>query len=239
MTTPEQAAHDAAPVVNRLGGAFMMDASTFARGAELGFDGYDFYVGGRGGALGDVAGEVAAAAMVFFAPSVVVPAWDRAGAVMGRRAAADAFIACGHEWARTHLPADSARIAELVGRIVSGAPVAGVPLFAAWRLVPEPTDAPALALHRLFLLRELRGALHGAAVLTVGVTPHEATAYRAPDFVGVFGWPDPHPETEPIRERWQLAEARTDRMVGRHFAALTATERTELVDLLHAWSPNP
>ena len=48
----------------------------------------------------------------------------------------------------------------------------------------------------------------------------------------VFGWPEPYPEAEPLHERWALAEARTDRMFGRHLAVLDAGERGALVDLL-------
>ena len=35
----------------------MTDPATYAYGAELGFEGMDFYVAGRGGALGDVPGR--------------------------------------------------------------------------------------------------------------------------------------------------------------------------------------
>ena len=47
----------------------MTDPATYAYGAELGFEGMDFYVAGRGGALGDVPADVVAAAFVFFAPT--------------------------------------------------------------------------------------------------------------------------------------------------------------------------
>ena len=126
------------------------------------------------------------------------------------------------------------RAAELLGRVVRDAPVAGAPVFAGARLLPEPDDATALAQHRLNLLRELRGALHGAAVLTVGLSPLEAILVRAPDVAELFGWPAPHPDSEPFRERWGLAEARTDRMVGRNLAVLTEPELQELVEILDA-----
>ena len=115
----------------------------------------------------------------------------------------------------------------------AAAPVAGAPLFAGWRALPEPADARALALHRLNGLRELRGALHGAAVLTVGLLAgrgdRRAHARRC---CRVFGWPEPYPDPEPLHDRWALAEARTDRMFGRHLAVLDADERGALVDLL-------
>ena len=99
-------------------------------------------------------------------------------------------------------------------------------------MLDEPEEPKALALHRLNALRELRGALHGAAVLTVGLAPVEAIAVRTPAMLSVFGWPEPHPDPKPLHERWALAEARTDRMLGRHLAVLDDAERTQLVELL-------
>ena len=91
------------------------------------------------------------------------------------------------------------------------APVAGAPVFAGLRLLPEPDDAKALAQHRCNALRELRGAMHGAAILTVGLSPLEAVLVRSPDVAELFGWSPPFPDAAPFHERWGLAEARTDR----------------------------
>ena len=55
MTHVETAKAIARPIGD-MGGAFMMDGATYARGAELGFSGIDFYVLGRGGVLGDTMG---------------------------------------------------------------------------------------------------------------------------------------------------------------------------------------
>ena len=214
----------------------MLDPATHARGAELGFEGFDFYASGRGGALGDVPADVVVSVFVFFPPAGLRAAWERSAAVMSRREAALEWARCAHAWARDHLAdqVDWTRVADLVGRIVSGADVAGAPLFAAWRTLPEPAhdDVKALAIHRLNALRELRGALHGAAVLTVGLTPFEAASVRAPDMIPEVGWTESPRDPEPLRDRWQLAEARTDRMLGRHFSVLDDTERGELVDAL-------
>ncbi|MGH8979038.1 MAG: SCO6745 family protein [Acidimicrobiia bacterium] len=233
--TPQQAAHDIAAVVLAAPAGFMTAPETFARGTELGFDGMDFYVAGRGGVLGDVPADVATASFWVFAADTVRPMWDRAGAVMSRRDAAVAWSAVGHDWARNHWRQgpDFARAAMLLGRVVHDAPVAGTPIFAGARLLPEPEDAVALAQHRLNLLRELRGALHGAALLTVGLSPLEAVVVRAPDNAELFGWTPPFPEPEPFRERWALAEARTDRMVGRHMAVLDGETLDELVGIVH------
>jgi len=232
--TPEQAAHEAREAVVRIPGGFMTDAATYARGAELGFDGLDFYAAGRAGVLGETHADVVVAALVFFAPRIVHEAWGRSASVMPRAQAAREWAAVAHAWAETHLPddVDWSTLAALLGRVVAAAPVAGAPLFAGWRALDEPEDPKALALHRLNALRELRGALHGAAVLTVGLAPVEAIVVRTPAMLGVFGWPEPHPDPKPLHERWALAEARTDRMFGRHLGVLDADERVELVSVL-------
>lgn len=232
--TPEQAAHELREAVVRIPGGFMTDAATYARGGKLGFEGLDFYLAGRAGVLGDVHADVVVAALVFFAPQVVHEAWARSAAVMARGDAAREWAAVGHAWAIAHLPdeVDWQTVAGLLGRVVHSAPVAGAPLFAGWRALDEPDVVKALALHRLNALRELRGALHGAAVLTVGLTPVEAVVVRTPSMLHAFGWSEPYPEPKPLHDRWGLAEARTDRMFGRSLAVLDDEERAELVELL-------
>jgi hypothetical protein len=237
--TPEQAAHETREAVLRVPGRFMTDPATYARAAGLGFEGSDFYIAGRGGALGDVPASVVTAALVFFSPDVVGPAWERSASVMSRRDAAREWAECLHANAREldTGQVDWSELATLLGRIVAFAPVAGAPLFAAWRELPEPDDAPALALHRLNGLRELRGALHGAAVLTVGLSPAEAIVVRTPKMMSVFGWTDLPADAAPFNERWGLAEARTDRMVGRHLRVLDDDERGALVEMLGTLAP--
>jgi hypothetical protein len=232
--TPEQAAHEIREAIVRLPGGFMTDAATFARGAELGFQGFDFYASGRGGVLGETHADVVVAAFVFFAPGIVHEAWTRSGPVMPREQAAREWAAAAHAWATAHLADDLdwQTVAALLGRVVNAAPVAGAPLFAGWRALDEPEDVKALALHRMNALRELRGALHGAAVLTVGLAPVEAVVVRTPAMLSVFGWPEPGPDPKPLHDRWGLAEARTDRMFGRNLAVLDDDERTVLVELL-------
>jgi hypothetical protein len=219
---------------------FMMDGETYTCGGEIGFQGMDFYFAGRGGVLGDVSGAVVAAALVFFEPSTVTAAWDRARIVADPARAADAFAGCAAGWALAHLPdgPDYGRLAELEGRIVSSASCAGAPLFAGWRALPEPQEPKALALHRLNSLRELRGAMHGAAVLAEGLHPLEAVVVRSPHMVQLFGWGDVElPDPERHRQAWERAEAGTDRAMARHLAVLGDAERAEFVELLRALSP--
>jgi hypothetical protein len=237
--TPEQAAHDTQRSVVDLPARFMTNAATFARGAELGFEGFDFYAAGRAGVLGDVPADVVVAALVYFEPQLLHDAWERSGKVMTRRAAAEEWNACGHAYARDQLPssADDARLGELLGRIEDSASPVLAPVFSGYRVLPEPADPKELVYHRLYALRELRGAMHAAAVLTVGLTPQQALAVRTPQIASVFGWQTPLPEPDAFKERWMLAEARTDRMLGRHYAVLDADECAELVELLRSIAP--
>jgi hypothetical protein len=233
--TPEQASHETRDAIAAWAGEFIQQSATFARGAELGFEGMDFYVGGRGGVLGDVPADVVVAVFTFFGTDLIRDAWNRAGTVMLRSEAGRAWAEAAHAWARM-LPdtVDWARLAELSGRVVANAPVQGAPLFAGWRTLAEPDDAPALAVHRMNALRELRGALHGSATLTVGLTPADAVAAFNARLLPVLGWPAAHGDLAPLKERWQLAEARTDRMFGRHLGVLESDEREEFVEICKA-----
>ena len=229
----EEAARATMEAVAYLPAGFMLDGATYKRGGELGFDGVDFYTAGRGGALGDVNGNVVAAAFIFFNPAAVVEQWDRTESVMARRQAAAAFAGCLETWAEGHLPeeVDYGRLAELLGRVAAGASPSAAPLFAAWRCMPEPNEPKALALHRLNVLRELRGAVHGGAVLAFGLEPLEAVLIKTPFMAEIFGWAEPYPEVETRRGVWEQAEAATDHVMARAYSVLDTSELAELVDL--------
>ena len=229
----EQAAEACAGAVGALPAGFMMDGATYERGAALGFDGTDFYTAGRGGALGDVDGSVVAASFVFFNAVTLGASWERARPVLARRQAAAEFRGCLGSWAAEHLSddVDWKRLAELSARVVAAASVSAAPLFAAWRTMSEPGDQKALALHRMNLLRELRGAVHGAAVVASGLEPLEAVLIKTPFMAGLFGWPEPYPDVEHHRATWEKADAATNVVVGRAYATLDGAELDELVAL--------
>ncbi|MFM8302850.1 MAG: SCO6745 family protein [Actinomycetota bacterium] len=221
------------PAVAALPSNFMLDGATYAKGAELGFEGMDFYVAGRGGALGDVPADVVAATFVYFEPGGIRDAWDRSGHVMSRAQAAAEFAGCAHAWARAHLAEgpDYRRAAELLGRVVQGASPSGAPLFAAWRSLDEPADDTALVLHHLNALRELRGGLHGGAILAAGFHPLEAVMISSPFMAGIFGWPEPHPDAGVLQIAWDGAEEATNVAFGRALEVLSEGEQTELLAL--------
>lgn len=235
---PVEAAAASGAAVEAIASHFMLDMDTYVHGGTLGFEGVDFYVAGRGGVLGDAPGTVVVAAFAFWSPGVVEAAWERSAPVMPRRQAATEFAAVGHRWAEGHLAdeVDAARLAELAGTIAEAASVAAAPLFAGWRLIDEPGPARprALALHRMNALRELRGALHAAAVLAQGISPVEAVVTRSPHMLGLYGWPEPHPDPATVRAGWDLAFAATDVALASAYGALSAAERREFVDLADA-----
>jgi hypothetical protein len=230
--TPEQSAVASAVAVSGIASHFMLDPATYATGGELGFEGMSFYVAGRAGALGEVDADVVTAAFVYFHPDMIRSSWDSTASVMPRLAAAQAFAECSHRWGRDHIPAsfDAAGLAELAGKVVAGASSAGAPLFAAWRSLPEPVDAPALALHRMNLLRELRGGLHSCAVVAAGLAPEDALAVRTPYMAALFGWPEPGDVTE-HQASWDRAEADTNVAMAAPMSHLDDRERERFVAL--------
>ena len=97
--------------------------------------------------------------------------------------------------------------------------------------MPEPDDPKALALHRLNVLRELRGAVHGASVLAFGLEPLEAVLIKTPFMAELFGWVEPLPDVDARRSEWEQAEAATNGIMARALSVLDAGELSELVDL--------
>jgi hypothetical protein len=235
---PVEAASASGDAVNGLSAHFMLDLDTYAYGGTLGYQGTDFYLAGRGSALGDVPADVVTAAFVFWCPTTVAEAWERTASLLPRAEVAREFAGVAHRWADAKLPDDddAARLAELAGAIADAASPACAPLFAGWRALDEPpADQPkALAVHRMNALRELRGALHGAAIICEGISPHAAVARRTPYMLGAFGWQEPHPDKSLVREPWALAQAATDRAMATAYEVLTPAERDEFVALANA-----
>ena len=222
--------------IGDVGSQFMLDGATYERGAELGFEGLDFYAAGRGGVLGPVPADVVVAAFTFIGPEMVRRGWEAGLRLMDPHAAAAEFIGCGYRWAEAHLPdgIDADRFVTLARTVTDHVEPFGVPLFAAWRAAPWPAGDAARVLHAVHLLRELRGGTHVTAVLAHGVEPHAAVIGRSGAFVAeMLGWPAPHPDVEahPLDESLAAAEAATDLQMAHAFAALTDDELAELTEL--------
>lgn len=229
----ECAERTATPIVE-VGGAFMKDPLIGAAGEALELDFFEFYGMGRGGVLGDVHADVVASGFVFFHPDSVREFWASARAKQAPITVASAYADALQTWGRDRLAGAESldELASMLDRIVAGASPVSASLFAGWRAMPLPDDAPARVMQQIHVLRELRGGLHGVAILAEGLSPMEAMVVHATSVAAsLFGWPEPHPDPDSLRYRYAAARALTERLVAPAYECLTDVERDRLVEL--------
>ncbi|MBM7368621.1 SCO6745 family protein [Gordonia hydrophobica] len=150
---------------------------------DLGLDGHAFYVGARACPLGETTAAVVSSTFFNFSPALIASAWNHARAA-GLAAIDDRRYAMLDEQYRTILGDVSAQITPLLARYeatVSGLPLSGRPLGAAWAATPVP-DVPHLALWRhLSVLREWRGDNHIAELVSHGLNGIDAGVFHEAD----------------------------------------------------------
>lgn len=229
----------AVPILE-FGRGWMMSPGTAAKGAELGLQGFGFWVNGRAGSLGEVGADVAAAAIGFMAPELVAQYWDRP-AGLGAMDAALAYADAGAELGRGVLAGIDTvrleRLAELADRVAAKAlPCTGL-IFTGWRRLPRPDDPAGRATVVLNVLRELRGGAHLSAIQAAGLTPQHAvisfvadTIRGGPNGAERFGWKAPHPE--PDVEARTRAEGYTTAACLHAYEALDGSEADEFIELV-------
>jgi len=222
--TPEEVAAAVAGPIGRLGAAFMTDRATLAHGGELGYQGWPFYFGGRGGVLGDVDADVVHAAFAFFPSDAVRRGWESARAVDPAQRNAEAYATCCREWGRAHLTGVPSleELCELLELAAGAVEPPGLPLFAGWRAMALPEDPPARAAQLLHVMREHRGGVHAIAVLASGMRPLEAVVSgpNGAEVAAFLGWEPPYPDPAPLAERRAAAERATDVLAARGYALL-------------------
>jgi hypothetical protein len=134
------------------------------------------YFTSRGSVMGQVAGEVVAAAFAVFNPEVVIPCvsfgWSRTDAATIRQARDDGAIAqltrlLGPE------PKGLDRANELLARAVEPLRPEGRPLYAGMRSLPLPDSPMGQMWRRGDMLREYRGDSHTGAWISAGMTATE------------------------------------------------------------------
>lgn len=134
------------------------------------------YFASRGSLLGQVPGEVVAAAFGVFNPDVVVPsvalAWTRTDATTIREARADGAVGQLRRLLGTS-PADLGRARALLERAADAVQIAGRPLAAGVQALDVPADDLAAAWHLGDLLREYRGDSHTTSWVSRGLTATE------------------------------------------------------------------
>ena len=108
-----------------------------------------------------------------------------------------------------------------------------MPLYAGWRAMPLVPDAPGRALQVMFVLRELRAAVHFNALSLSGIAPVEAHMLnKGPEYTSMFGWPQPYADGADKKERLAEVERLTNqRMTDIVADALTPQEADELARL--------
>lgn len=230
------AAAGAAPLISALGGAYMTAPETIARSGELDLHGWGFYMIGRGGVLGDAPPDVVRAALVFFPARTVDRFWVAAREVVAPERGVAEYAAMLHRWGRERLvdAPGLARLDDLAGRLIEATDVAGLALFAGWRALQLPGDLPARVAQRLMVLREHRGGVHGVSTLATGLPPLHAIL-AGPGGEGnarFFGWRPPYPDIGGARARREEAESMTAHLATQPYEALSAEERTEIIELL-------
>jgi hypothetical protein len=231
-------AREAGKRIGPMGGAFMMSPSAGAAGQTAGLDFMSYYALGRGGVLGDVGGKTVAEAFFFFNPELVAGVWDAAKPGKDPREVSAHYAQACAVWGREYLSDidgldDFSKLAERVAQNADPTPSSG--LFAGWREMPLPDDAPGrTAVQCVLVLRELRGGAHVEAIKRVGVEPRLAVAANSPHMYQLFGWTDEMPDAAEVKAKTDEAEAITDDLVAPAFSALDEAERYRFASILAA-----
>jgi hypothetical protein len=231
--TNDELVKEVCPIINNTGWAYYFAPETQAKGAELGLDGLEFYVIGRGGPLGDCDGLAVAAAFGYFNPATIVKAWNSAKAKVAPRAAGKIHLECCANFGRAKL-AEIPGLAEFViaaDAVNEAANPDGLALYAAIRSEPLATDTAGRAMQLVSVLREFRGSAHLLAVRAVGLDSKTAHFVKRPNDIKMFGWSDADaPHIDEAEHRMMLeAENLTDRLVAPAYGVLDESGRVALL----------
>ena len=235
-TTAAGRARLLADPIGDAGGRWLLAPEVLGPAKEHGYpNGFVYYFLGRGGVLGDVDADVVNAAFGFFRPALVRTMWELGRGVEAPRQAAARYGAACAEYGRVHLADFGAaeRFTELAERVIDGASVLGLSLFAGWRAESRPNDAPARAQFMAHVMREWRGSAHVAAAAAAGLTPLESILARhGGDRAKLFGWSEPFDDASHLAARREHCETMTDEICGTALdACLASAEQEELVEL--------
>jgi len=232
--TTEELVKEVCPLISNSGWAYYFAPNTQAKGAELGLEGMEFYVLGRGGSLGDCDGAALAAAFGYFNPAVSGGAWEKGKAKVSPRVAGKAHLECCAEHGRAKL-ASIPGLGEFVAAadaVNNAADPDGLTLYAAIKAEPLVTDLPGRAMQLVTILREFRGSAHLLALRAMGLDSKTAHFVKRPNDVKMFGWSTddtPHIDDD-VRARMDAAEDLTDKLVTPAYGVLDQAGREALVN---------
>ena len=231
--TDEELIRIVCPIINDNSYKYYFSHSTKDTGKSLGLKGMEFYVAGRGGALGDCDGSVVAAAFGYFNPIIINAAWTLAIAKHPARSIGSVHYECAAVTGREKL-STLPNLAEFVAamqKVFDAMDPDGLALFAAFKSLPLVDDLPGRAMQLAASLREYRGSAHLVAVRASGVSGIQAHYVKRPKDMKMFGWGEseyPHVDDE-TRARMVAAEKLTDALCIAPYSVLNETERASLV----------
>jgi Helix-turn-helix family len=202
--------------IHDIGTAIYLSKDVFAWAAEGGWSNpFAFYFAGRGAMLGDVDSGVVCAALGWFEPGAVAAMYDEGVKVAGAPAAAKAMSEAHGRWGEKHYAGVEGidEIVAVIEEMVDGLEGSALPLFVGWRAAPRAGSAAGRAAQLMQILREWRGGLHLVATTAVGLSPLEAIlTNEGPGQAKFFGWSEPFPDCESIKDKHDEAEHITDQL---------------------------
>lgn len=228
--TPEETVAAVDPSLSFVGAIHYFDAGVVARSKEAGLDGFRMYVLGRGGVLGDVESSVVWSAFGYFHPAVVKKMWDTASERMSPRDASRNYLDWAEELGREKFAGVEGLDAfnEAAAALIAAVNPAALALFAGYSAEQPPADAAGAAMFNAIVLRELRGSVHLAAIVSHGLDPVVAHAIRRPNDGKMFGWDELPVPTDADRALLVEIDATTDARMAEHYQRLSVEQREAL-----------
>ena len=231
--TDEELISIVCPIFNDNSYKYYFSQSTIDTGKSLGLKGMEFYVAGRGGALGDCEGSVVAAAFGYFNPIIINAAWTLAIAKHPARTIGSMHYECAAVVGREKLSAlpNLAEFVSAMQKVFDAMDPDGLALFAAFKSLPLVNDLPGRAMQLAASLREYRGSAHLVAVRASGVSGIQAHFIKRPKDMKNFGWSESEYPivNDETRARMVAAEKLTDALCIAPYSVLNETERASLV----------
>ena len=236
MTPEETAAATGIPIAAMGRSYFAADAVGQALG-DAGFSGIARYIGARGGVLADVSTDVVVSGFALFHPAMIEAGWNQTKEQGSPADAAVAFAAGIGRWAADtfgHLDG-LGDFAAAVRTLIDATEPMSQALYAGWRAMPVPDDPAAATGLAIQVLRELRFGFHIHGLSAVGLTPVEAIIAQAnPQHAQFFGWSEPFPDPEPLKDRHRRAEEITSARMTEVYEAIDAAQRTHVAATVKA-----
>jgi hypothetical protein len=221
------------PLVSDLGGLFYFAPASLRRAAALGLSPSQWYILGRGGALGSVDAAVVDSALGYFAAWMVRKHWDSGRAVVPPRAVASAHIECCRDFGRRHLGGAPflASFVPAAAKVLAAASPVALPLFAGVKCFALADDLPGAAMQAVAMIREFGGGVHLMAVAAVGLEPKKAHFLTRPDAWENFGYrADNLPQiTELDKQLLGRADELTRKLLEPAYSVLEGTQREDLL----------